>query len=65
MEQNYIDIQARVQSARQQRSQALGNLISAGCKGLLSSIARMQHRDEPRKFRSVNPSDFIRFQCLP
>jgi len=39
MEPNYLDIEALVQKARQQRNQILGELISAGwnkCRKLLS-----------------------------
>lgn len=40
MEANYLDIEALVQQARQQRSQAVGNMLSAGwekCRKLFSA----------------------------
>lgn len=54
MEQTYIDIQARMQQARQQRSDALGLLLLAlwsKCRQWLASLA--------------HPSASTRYQSMP
>ncbi len=46
MEPNYLDIEALVQRARQQRNHALGELLSAAwsqCKALFSGYGRDAH----------------------
>ena len=65
MEQEDIDIAARIELARQQRSRALGDLLSADWKQVRHFIALLLRRVETRNATLTHPSEFIRFQCLP
>ena len=65
MEQNGIDIETRIQLARQQRSRALSDLLSADWKQVRFFFALLLRRAKSRNAPLTHPSEFIRYQCLP
>jgi hypothetical protein len=65
MEQSYIDMEARIRFAQQQRSVALGNLISAvvsKCKRLFASI---QYPRSAQHGAAARSSALIGYPYLP
>ena len=65
MDHSYIDIEARIRDANQQRSEAMGKLISAGWRAFKRLLAGLQHPRPTRNTVVANPSGFIDFQPLP
>ena len=65
MDHSYVDIEALIQEARRQRSDAMGKFIVAGWKACKQLLAGLLLRRAPRHTAIRNPSAFIALHRLP
>ena len=65
MDHSYIDIEARIRDANQQRSEALGKLIAAGWVEFKRLMTDLRHRRTSRNTVEVHSSAFIGSHYLP
>ncbi|MEI8029966.1 MAG: hypothetical protein WCH35_09335 [Comamonadaceae bacterium] len=65
MEQSYLDMEARIRFARQQRSVALGNLISDIGRKCKQFFAAMQYPRSAQHDAAARSSAIIGYPYLP
>jgi hypothetical protein len=64
MDKDYVDIEAYVQRARKLRSEAVGEIFSAGLQGLKQLFTSLKPRRMPRDAVVANPSAFMDIRYL-